>query len=335
MQYGYLGASNLRVSKICLGTMHFGGVTPEDEAHRIMDKALEMGINFFDTANVYGGQAGTGATESIIGRWFAQGNGRRDQVVLATKTYNAMNRPAIPGDPNDDRGVSVYKVRRDVEASLRRLQTDRIDLYQVHHIDRRVRLEEFWGAFGMLLDQGTVQYMGTSNFPGWGLTKFQTFARQHGRLGLVSEQCQYNLLNRYPELEVIPAAEDAGIGLFPYMPLAGGLLTGKMKATEGSRTSSVEKEYGLDLGSEQFAQWSALCRELGEPEFIVAIAWVLANPVVSSAIVGVRTLQHLEGLERASELTLDADVMAQLDVIFDINRQRPLKMGPAPEAFAW
>ena len=335
MHYGYMGESNLRVSKICLGTMHFGGVTPEDEAHAIMDKALEMGINFFDTANVYGGAAGTGATESVIGRWFAQGGGRRDQVVLATKTYNAMNRPAIPGDPNDDRGVSVYKVRRDLAASLRRLQTDRIDLYQVHHIDRRVRLEEFWGALGQVLDSGDVLYVGTSNFPGWGLTKFQTFARRQGRLGFISEQCQYNLLNRYPELEVIPAAEDSGIGLFPYMPLAGGLLTGKMKAAEGSRTSAVEQEYGLELGSEQFTAWSDLCREIGEPEFVVAIAWVLANPVVSSAIVGVRTLRHLDGLERAAELNLDEDMMAKLDVIFDINSQRPLKMGPAPEAFAW
>ena len=312
-----------------------GGVTPEDEAHAIMDKALEMGINFFDTANVYGGAAGTGATESVIGRWFAQGGGRRDQVVLATKTYNAMNRPAIPGDPNDDRGVSVYKVRRDLAASLRRLQTDRIDLYQVHHIDRRVRLEEFWGALGQVLDSGDVLYVGTSNFPGWGLTKFQTFARRQGRLGFISEQCQYNLLNRYPELEVIPAAQDSGIGLFPYMPLAGGLLTGKMKAAEGSRTSAVEQEYGLELGSEQFTAWSDLCREIGEPEFVVAIAWVLANPVVSSAIVGVRTLRHLDGLERAAELNLDEDMMAKLDVIFDINSQRPLKMGPAPEAFAW
>jgi aryl-alcohol dehydrogenase-like predicted oxidoreductase len=335
MQYGYMGASNLRVSKICLGTMHFGGVTPEAESHAIMDKALEMGINFFDTANVYGGPAGTGATETVIGNWFAQGGGRRDQVVLASKTYNAMNRPAIPSDPNDDRGVSVYKVRRDIAASLKRLQTDHLDLYQVHHIDRRVRPEEFWGAFGKLLDDGDVLYMGTSNFPGWGLTKFQNFARQQGRLGLISEQTQYNLLNRYPELEVIPAAEDSGIGLFPYMPLAGGLLTGQKKAVEGSRTRAVELEYGLDLGSEQFAAWSTLCAEIGEPEFVVAIAWVLANPVVSSAIVGVRTLRHLDGLEQAAELKLDADVMARLDEIFDINLQRPLKMAPAPEAFAW
>ena len=183
MQYGYMGASNLRVSKICLGTMHFGGVTPEAESHAIMDKALEMGINFFDTANVYGGPAGTGATESVIGNWFAQGGGRRDQVVLATKTYNAMNRPAIAADPNDDKGVSTYKVRRDLAASLKRLQTDHVDLYQVHHIDRRVRPEEFWGTFGKVLDDGDVLYMGTSNFPGWGLTKFQSFAAPAGPAG--------------------------------------------------------------------------------------------------------------------------------------------------------
>jgi len=224
MKYTKLGRSNLTVSKICLGTMHFGDRTPEEEAHRIMDKALEMGINFFDTANRYGGKSGPGATESIIGRWFKADAGRRDRVVLATKVYGPMNDPSVP---NEEPGISAYKVRKHAEDSLRRLQTDRIDLYQVHHIDRRISLEEFWTTFNRLILKGDVLYVGTSNFPGWGLAKYQMDAWHRGMVGLVSEQPQYNLLNRYPELEVIPAAREFGIGIIPYMPLAGGVLTGK------------------------------------------------------------------------------------------------------------
>jgi len=332
MEYAKLGRSNLTVSKICLGTMHFGTLTPEDESFRIMDKALEMGINFFDTANVYGRRAYCGATEEIIGRWFQQQPGRRDQVVIATKVYGNMtdNPP-----PNEERGISAYKIRKHAADSLRRLQTDHIDLYQIHHIDRRISLEEFWTSCGRLIDNGDVLYMGTSNFPGWALAKYQMYAWQHGMMGFVSEQCQYNLLNRYPELEVIPAAREFGIGIFPYMPLAGGLLTGKKQSDAGFRTQQVENEYGMRVGNQQFEEFSALCREIGEPEHVVAIAWVLANPAVSSAIVGPRTLAHLDGLDRASELKLEPEIMARLDDLFDINRGRPLQKGEAPEAFAW
>jgi aryl-alcohol dehydrogenase-like predicted oxidoreductase len=212
MQYTRLGRSNMSVSKICIGTMHFGGVTPEDEACRIMDRALEMGINFFDTANVYGGKAGRGASEAIIGRWFAQGGGRRDQVVLATKVYGNMT---DSNRPNEAGGISSYKARRHAADSLRRLQTDRIDVYQIHHIDLDITLEEFWTTFGRLIDDGDVLYMGTSNFPGWGLAKYQMHAWQHGMVGFVSEQPQYNLLNRYPDLDVLPAATEFGIGVIP------------------------------------------------------------------------------------------------------------------------
>ncbi|KAA3656275.1 MAG: aldo/keto reductase [Chloroflexi bacterium] len=333
MKYAKLGRSNLTVSRICLGTMHFGGVTPEDESFAIMDKALDMGINFFDTANVYGGAAGTGATEEVIGRWMSQGGGRRNKIVLATKVYGNMVRGQSV--PNDEAGISSYKVRKHVTDSLRRLQTDHIDLYQVHHLERRVTPEEFWGVFERLTDQGDILYMGTSNFTGWGLAKFQMQAQQRGFMGIVSEQTQYNLLNRIPELEVLPAARDFGIGVIPYMPLGGGLLTGKKTAVSGSRTSDVEKEYNLDLKNQQFEAFSALCREIGEKEAVVAIAWTLAHDAVSSAIVGVRTLAHLEGLERASELELSTETMARLDEIFDINRGRPLQKGEAPEAYAW
>ncbi|MDZ4717018.1 MAG: aldo/keto reductase [Roseiflexaceae bacterium] len=334
MRYTKLGRSNLTVSKICLGTMHFGPYASEQDSFRILDRALEMGINFIDTANVYGGSADRGRSEIIIGNWFAQRPGSRDRVVLATKVYNSM------GDgvrPNEERGISAYKIRKHLGDSLRRLQTDHIDLYQVHHFDRQVAAEEFWGTFERVVANGDVLYLGSSNFPGWGLAKFQMLAWQRNFMGLVSEQTQYNLLNRIPELEVLPAAHHFGIGVMAYMPLAGGLLTGKIQSAEGSRTRALESEYGIQLGPEntQFRDFSALCRELGEQEHIVATAWTLNNPAVSTAIVGIRTVEQLDGIERAAALDLSSEVLTRLDRIFNINRGRPLRAGAAPEAYAW
>jgi aryl-alcohol dehydrogenase-like predicted oxidoreductase len=264
----------------------------------------------------------------------AQGGGRRDRVVLATKVYGPM---ADPSQPNEEPGISAYKVRKHLAASLRRLQTDHVDLYQVHHIDWRITAEEFWGTFERLVDRGDVLYVGSSNFPGWGLAKFQMQALQRGFLGLVSEQTQYNLLNRIPELEVLPAAKDFGIGVLAYMPLAGGLLTGKVKAPEGTRTAAVEQEYRISLEARraQFEAYGELCRDLGAPEHIVAMAWTLAHPAVASAIVGIRTLEHLDNIEQAVTLALDEAAMARLDEIFNINKGRPLQAGPAPAAYAW
>ena len=334
MEYGKLGRANLTVSKICLGTMHFGPYASEEESFAIMDRALDMGINFWDTANVYGGKGTRGRSEEIIGNWFARRPGGRDKVVLATKVYNPMVEEA---GPNEGQGISAYRVRKHVADSLRRLQTDHIDLYQVHHFDRDVSAEEFWGTFEKLVSDGDVLYMGSSNFPGWGLAKFQMQAWQRGFTGLVSEQTQYNLLNRIPELEVLPAAHNFGIGILAYMPLAGGLLTGKTQSAEGSRTRALEGEYGMSLGADnaQFAAFSRLCRAIGEKEHVVATAWTLNNPAVASAIVGIRTIGQLDGMERAAELTLDGDTMAQLNEIFNINRGRPLGQGPAPEAYSW
>jgi aryl-alcohol dehydrogenase-like predicted oxidoreductase len=331
MQYINLGRSNVKISRICLGTMHFGRVTSEEDAFKIMDRALELGINFFDTANVYGGQ---GRTEEIIGKWFGQGGGRRDKVVLATKVYGLMS---DANWPNEERGVSAYRVRKHAADSQRRLQTDHIDLYQVHHIDRTITGEEFWGMFERLIDAGDVLYIGTSNFPGWGLAKFQSIALQRGELGIVSEQTMYNLLCRYPELEVLPAAAAFGIGVLPYMPLAGGLLTGKRQSQPGSRTSSVENEYGISVGqNEQLDAFAKLCADLGQKEHVVATAWTLHQTAVASAIIGARTVEHLDGVDAAAELKLEPEVLKRLDEIFDINKGRALRTGkPAPEAYAW
>jgi len=334
VDYTRLGRSNLVVSKICLGTMHFGSKADESESHKILDRALEMGINFVDTANVYGGTDHRGQSEEIIGRWIVGRPEVRDQIVLATKLYGAMGDASVP---NVGPGFSSYKFRTNLTDSLRRLQTDRIDLYQTHHIDRTVSAEEYWGTYERAIADGTVLYAGSSNFSGWGLGKYQQQAWARGAVGFISEQTQYNLLSRVPEMEVLPAAQDYGIGVIVYMPLAGGLLTGKTQSFDGSRTRQVEAEYGISLGTDntQFADFSALCRDIGENEQVVSIAWTLQHPAVDSAIVGIRTVDQLAGLDRAAALSLDASAMARLDEIFDINSGRRINPGPSPEAHSW
>lgn len=334
MRYTNLGKSNLKVSRICLGTMHFGNRTPENEAIKIMDRALDMGINFWDTANVYSGPGElAGSSEAIIGRYFQARIDSRDRVVLATKVYGPME---DVDDPNYNRGISAFKVRKHLHDSLERLQTDHIDLYQVHHIDRSITIEEFWNTFEKLVADGKVLYMGSSNFPGWSLAKFQAAAMQRGFMGLISEQTMYNLLCRWPELEVLPAALDMGIGVIPYMPLAGGILTSKLQSESGSRTGEVENEYGISVSSDQIKTFQTLCSDLGESPVAVAIAWTLAHPAVSSAIVGIRTQAHLDDMERASEIDLDEDILMRLDELFDTNKGIPIRTSkPAPEAYAW
>ncbi|MBQ1067233.1 aldo/keto reductase, partial [Micromonospora sp. D75] len=216
MEYTNLGRTGLSVSRLCLGTMNFGPQTDEPDSFAIMDRALEHGINFFDTANVYGWKLGEGVTEHIVGRWFAQGGGRRDKVVLATKVYGKM------GEWPNEQGLSARHIIRACEDSLRRLQTDTIDLYQMHHISRTTPWEEIWQAMETLVAQGKVLYVGSSNFAGWHIAQAQAAAGKRNFLGLVSEQCIYNLLTRYVELEVVPAAQHYGLGIIPWSPLHGG-----------------------------------------------------------------------------------------------------------------
>ena len=232
MDYTQLGRSGLSVSRIVLGTMNFGPVTDEPASHAIMDRAHEHGINFFDTANVYGWGENKGRTEEIIGSWFAQGGGRRERTVLATKLYGDM------GDwPNEGR-LSALNIRRACDASLRRLQTDHIDLYQMHHVDRATPWEEIWGAMDVLRQQGKVLYVGSSNFAGWHLAKAQEAARRRGGLGLVSEQSIYNLMERSVELEVLPAADDYGLGVIPWSPLHG--RAARRGAAQGARGGAAD-----------------------------------------------------------------------------------------------
>ncbi len=322
MEYVRLGRTALRVSRLCLGTMNFGPQTSEPDAFRVMDRALEHGINFFDTANVYGGKRGEGITEQILGRWFAQGGARRANVVLATKVYGRM------GDrPNQGR-LSALHIRRACEDSLSRLGTDHIDLYQMHHVDRDAPWDEIWQAMDLLVQQGKVLYVGSSNFAGWHIAQASEAARRRGFLGLVSEQSLYNLVDRTIELEVIPACREYGLGVIPWSPLKAGALAGLDRPHEGRRTGETAQRTIKQHRSE-LERYEALCRELGEEPADVALAWLLSNPVVTAPIIGPRTLQQLDESLRSLEVKLDKAALEKLDEIF------PGPGGEAPEAYAW
>jgi len=322
MEYRHLGRLGLKVSPFCLGTMNFGTETTEQDAFAIMDRGLELGINFFDTANVYGRSVAVGTTETIVGNWFAQGAGRREKVVLATKVYGEMGRW-----PNESR-LSAKHIRDACEASLRRLQTDHIDLYQMHHIYREATWDEIWQAFDVLVQQGKVLYVGSSNFAGWHIAQANELAKQRHALGLTSEQCLYNLVDRTSELEVIPACEDYGMGVIPWSPLAGGMLGGMVTTGDTARRKSVQPRY--ERIRPQLERWEKFCADLGEEPAAVALAWLLHQKSVTAPIIGPRTMAQLEGASlRAIDLTLDDATLATLDEIF------PGPGGRAPEAYAW
>jgi len=323
MQYVQLGRSGVKVSRLCLGTMNFGPETTEADSFAIMDRALELGLNFFDTANVYGWKIGEGWTEQILGRWFAQGGGRREKVVLATKVYGRM------GDwPNASR-LSALHVKRACEASLRRLQTDCIDLYQMHHVDRETPWDEIWQAMEQLVREGKILYVGTSNFAGWQLAQGQEVARSRHFLGIVSEQSLYNLTERTIELEVIPACMAYGIGLIPWSPLARGLLAGALTPATVGRRADQDLQQEVQKHRAKLEAFERLCHDLGERQADVALAWLLHQPAVTSPIIGPRTLEQLDGTMRVMNLTLGAETLKRLDDLF------PGPGGPAPEAYAW
>jgi len=328
MEFTNLGRTGLKVSRLCLGTMNFGPKTSEPDSFAIMDRALEHGINFFDTANVYGWKLGEGVTEQIVGRWLAQGGGRRDKVVLATKVYGRMSEW-----PNDQ-GLSARHIIRAADESLRRLRTDWIDLYQMHHIDRSTPWDEIWQAMETLVAQGKVRYVGSSNFAGWHLAQAQAAAANRHFLGLVSEQCIYNLLTRYVELEVVPAAIQYGIGIIPWSPLHGGLLSGALrKQREGTaaRSSEGRSSDGLNEHRETVEAYEKLAAELGAEPSNVALAWLLSRPGVTAPIIGPRTMSQLDGAIEALDVTLDGATLARLDELFP-----PVgNGGPGPEAWAW
>lgn len=326
--YRPLGRTGCKVSPLCLGTMNFGPQTSEQDSFAIMDKALELGIQFWDTADVYGWKRGIGVTESILGRYFAARPGAREKVVLATKVFGDMDVEGKP-DPNLSRGLSARKIIACCEASLKRMQSTWIDLYQMHHIDRSVPVEELLQAFDVLIQQGKVLYVGSSNFAGWDIATFNQVAKANHMLGLVCEQSIYHLDNRMIELEVIPACRHYGLGLIPWSPLAGGLLGGALAKREKGRRSGEGFEKRVEEKRAKLEKWEGLCKELGEDPANVALAWLLHNPVVTAPIIGPRTLEQLTGCVRATEIKLDGEAMKKLDEIF------PGPGGEAPKAYAW
>lgn len=329
MDYTHLGRTGLKVSKLVLGTMNFGQHTAEADAHVILDSALDAGINLVDTANMYGGTAGPGTTEEIIGRWFAKGGDRRDRTVLATKVYSSMKGFGRTDNWPNHTHLSALNIRRSCEASLRRLQTDHIDLFQMHHVDRDTPVDEIWEAFSVLRQQGKVLYFGSSNFAGWQLAQSQEAAQRAGMLGLASEQSIYNLLRRNVELEVLPAAQAYGIGVIPWSPLSGGLLGGVLRKQREGRSAGVMVTKGLDMYGDAIKAWEDLCDSLDEQPADVALAWLLHQPAVTAPIIGPRTVEQLDGSLRAVDVRLSAETLARIDEIF------PGTGGPAPEAYAW
>jgi aryl-alcohol dehydrogenase-like predicted oxidoreductase len=302
--------------------MNFGPQTNEADSFAIMDRAVDLGINFFDTANVYGRQRGAGVTEQIVGRWLAK-SGRRNDIVLATKVYGNM------GSGPNDRGLSAYHITRACDESLRRLQTDRIDLYQMHHIDRDTPWDEIWEAMETLVRRGKIVYAGSSNFAAWNIAQANCLAAQRHFLGLVSEQSLYNLAARTIELEVIPACGACGLALLPWSPLAAGVLAGSASAAKGGRRDSDFVRTRVDKRRQQLEEYENLCRKLGEKPADVAVAWLLHQPAVTAPIVGPRTKEQLDGIMRALDIELGAETLQQLDRIW------PGPGGQAPEAYAW
>ena len=323
MEYKHLGRSGLEVSRLCLGTMNFGPDTTEDDAHAIMDRAHELGINFFDTANVYGWKKGEGITEQIVGRWFAKGGGRRDKTVIATKLYGSMS------DWPNDTFLSARNIRHACDASLKRLQTDHIDLYQMHHVDRNTPWDEIWEAMETLRAQGKILYVGSSNFAGWHIAKAQGIAKERHFTGLISEQSIYNLATRTVELEVLPAAEDFGLGVLPWSPLHGGMLAGVLKKErEGKRRRTERAAEAIEENKERIQEYEDFCAELGHEPSAVALGWLLHQSAVTAPIIGPRTMEQLETSLDALDVRLDEKELERLDGIWPGHKM-------APEDYAW
>lgn len=322
MQYAKLGRSGLKVSKLCLGTMNFGSFTSEEESFEIMNRALELGIIFFDTANVYGGKKGAGITEKIIGKWLEENRERRDTIVLATKVYGEM------GDRINEKHLSAYHIKKACEDSLKRLKTDHIDLYQMHHVHRETPWDEIWQVMEQLIREGKIIYVGSSNFAGWDIATANEEARKRNLLGLVSEQSKYNLFNRKIEREMIPACNYYGVGIIPWSPLEGGLLGGVLKNLNEGRRNSIEINNKLKNNREQIEKWETFCDEIGEAPADTALAWLLNQPGVTSPIIGPRTLQQMETSVKALDINFSKESLLKIDSIFP-------PAGQSPQYYAW
>lgn len=322
MDYAKLGRSGLKVSRLCLGTMNLGKLVDEQTSFAILDGALEAGINFIDTADVYGGIGHRGRTEVIIGKWMSQNRGKREKIVLASKVYGKM------GEGANEFGLSAYHIKKACEDSLKRLNTDHIDLYQMHHIHRDTPWDEIWQAMEQLIFEGKIIYVGSSNFAGWDIATANEEARRRNLLGLISEQSKYNLFNRFIEREVIPACIYYGVGIIPWSPLEGGLLGSVIKNINEGRRNTEEVVTKLKNNTVQIEQWEKFCTEFGEDPASTALAWLLNQPGITSPIIGPRMIKQLETSIRALEIKFDEESLLRLDNIFP-------PAGRSPEYYAW
>lgn len=333
MEYVHLGRSGLLVSRLGLGTLGFGPEISHPDAHVLMDRAHEHGINLIDTSNVYGHKHGDDWSEEVIGRWFASGGGRRDRTVIATKVFEPQS-----DWPNDGR-LSALHIRKACDASLTRLKTDRIDIYQMHHIDRSTPWEEIWEAMEVLRNQGKILYVGSSNFAGWHVAQAQASAAERHFFGLISEQSLYNLMTRDIERELLPAAQAYGVGVLVWSPLNRGMLGGIL---ERERTGTLPENFNgtsvsgptrgnaalLEKFRTRLERFERLSTNIGAKPSQVALAWLLSRPGVSAPIVGPVDLQQLDDAVASLDVVLDEAVLTELDDIF------PGYL-TAPEDYAW
>ncbi|MDF3290312.1 aldo/keto reductase [Streptomyces silvisoli] len=332
MEYTQLGRTGLQVSRVVLCTGKFGPAISEADSFTVMDAALGVGINVF--ANVYDWGENKGQTEKIIGNWFAQGGGRREKVVLATKLYASM---APDNDPSPNMGrLSALNIRRSVEAGLERLRTDCIDLLQLHHVDRNTPWEEIWQAIDVLVQQGKILYAGSSNHAGWHIAQANETAGRRGSLGLVVGECLYNLAERRAEMEVIPAAQSYGLGVWARSPLHGGLLGGVLRRlheggampTARGRAASAAKALENPAIRDRVQAYEDLVDQYGLDPGEVALAWLLTRPSITGPAIGPGSVECLETAVRAVQLQLPQELLTALEEVFP-------GPGPSPEAFAW
>lgn len=301
MEYRSLGRTGVKVSPLCLGAMNFGAPTSTEESLRIMNRALEAGINFIDTANVYNG----GESERIVGRALKE-NGRRDQVVLATKVHNPM------GTGPNDGGDSRYHIMRACEDSLKRLQTDRIDLYQLHRPPMTMPQDETLRAFDDLIHSGKVLYIGCSTHPAWMVMEALAISEQHHLARYISEQPPYNLLDRRVENELIPLCQKYGLAILPWSPLAGGILAGRYppgeefaEGTRASRTGDFFRFRISQTGRQVAAKVAQMAKERGMSAAQLSLLWLKDQPGVTAPIIGPRTMEHLESFIQIMDRRLD------------------------------
>jgi aryl-alcohol dehydrogenase-like predicted oxidoreductase len=288
MKYSRLGQAGVQVSKLCLGTMIYGRQVEEKEAIKIIHRAIDLGINFIDTADVYV----MGRSETIVGKAI---NDRREDIVLATKVYNPM------GPTPNDQGSSRKHILYAINASLRRLETDYIDLYQVHRFDNETPLKETLSTMTDLVQDGRIHYFGSSNFTAWQIEKALRVSDNYGLVPIQSSQPRYNILDRDVERELLPMCDEEGIGVIPYSPLAGGFLTGKYQidkpipeGTRGALRPDWMRQYQTELNYRILQEMQSLSTETGLKLSQLSLAWCLANPVITAPIIGASRIEQLE-----------------------------------------